>query len=41
MIISDIEALVRAAMECFKIQLITEPLSDKEWIEIKSFSDSS
>ncbi|NET26973.1 MAG: lipoate--protein ligase family protein [Okeania sp. SIO1I7] len=33
-----IEALVRAAMECFKIQLITEPLSEREWIEIKSFS---
>ncbi|NET96797.1 biotin/lipoate A/B protein ligase family protein, partial [Okeania sp. SIO1H2] len=33
-----IEALVRAAMKCFKIQLITEPLSEREWIEIKSFS---
>ena len=41
MINQIIEALVRAAMECFKIQLITEPLSEKEWIEIKSFSDGS
>ncbi|MDY7007436.1 MAG: lipoate--protein ligase family protein [Cyanobacteriota bacterium] len=38
MINQIIEALVGAAMECFKIQLITEPLSEREWIEINSFS---
>ena len=32
-----IEALVEAAMECFKIQLITEPLSEKELSDIKAF----
>ncbi|MGB3510099.1 MAG: lipoate--protein ligase family protein, partial [Microcoleaceae cyanobacterium] len=36
-----IESLVAAASECFKIKLITEPLSEREWIEIKRFSDGN
>lgn len=36
-----IEALIAAASECFKIQLITEPLSEKEWIEISNFADTN
>lgn len=36
-----IEALVAAAMECFKIQLITEPLSEIEWLEIEDFSQGN
>ncbi|MDJ0518655.1 MAG: biotin/lipoate A/B protein ligase family protein [Trichodesmium sp. MO_231.B1] len=36
-----IEALIIAASECFKIQLITEPLSDKEWIEIRNFAKTN
>ncbi|NES04590.1 MAG: lipoate--protein ligase family protein [Okeania sp. SIO2F4] len=36
-----IEALIRAASECFKIQLITEPLSDKEWVEIRNFANTN
>ena len=36
-----IEALIRSASECFKIQLITEPLSDKEWIEIRNFANTN
>ena len=34
-----IEALIRAASECFKIQLITEPLSEQEWLEIRNFAN--
>ena len=36
-----IEALIIAASECFKVQLITEPLSDKEWIEIRNFANTN
>ena len=36
-----IEALVKAGMECFQIQLITEPLSDKEWVEIRNFANTN
>ncbi|MEM1171911.1 MAG: biotin/lipoate A/B protein ligase family protein [Cyanobacteria bacterium P01_H01_bin.35] len=36
-----IEALIRAASECFQIQLITEPLSDREWIEICNFANTN
>ncbi len=36
-----IEALVLAASECFKIELVTEPLSEREWLEIKSFSQNN
>ncbi|MGK7921084.1 MAG: lipoate--protein ligase family protein [Trichodesmium sp.] len=36
-----IEALVKAAMECFKIQLITEPLSEKELLDIEAFSENN
>ncbi len=36
-----IEALIIAASECFKIQLITEPLSDKEWVEICNFANTN
>ena len=33
-----IKALVAAASECFKIQIITEPLSQREWLEISNFA---
>jgi len=36
-----IEALIRAASECFKIQLITEPLSEQEWLEIRNFANTN
>ena len=36
-----IEALIIAASEYFKIQLITEPLSDKEWQEIHNFANTN
>ncbi|MEB3341974.1 biotin/lipoate A/B protein ligase family protein [Okeania sp.] len=34
-----IETLIIAASECFKIQLITEPLSKEEWMEICNFAN--
>lgn len=36
-----IEALVTAVSKCFKIQLITEPLSEREWLEIEDFSQGN
>lgn len=36
-----IEVLIIAASKCFKIQLITEPLSDKEWVEIHNFANTN
>lgn len=36
-----IEALVEAAVKCFKIQLITEPLSEKELLDIRAFSQNN
>jgi lipoate-protein ligase A len=36
-----IEVLIIAASKCFKIKLITEPLSDKEWVEIHNFANTN
>ncbi|MGD1807748.1 lipoate--protein ligase family protein [Dapis sp. BLCC M126] len=36
-----IEALIMAASECFKIQLITQPLSDQEWVEIRNLANTN
>lgn len=36
-----IETLIIAASECFKVQLITEPLSEEEWVEVSNFADTN